>query len=579
MKNMKYFPFERNKYFYGKLLTVDDFETEQRYMNDKRRVINRFLHGCGVVCGMNVVMIDDMTISIEPGLALDFSGREIVIDTPVLKKLTMIEGFDAFMRKENDKQYFYLCLDYEEKEKESVHNMTGAVGEEYNRYQESYRLTVSDNEPTVENLSNRGFFELTKTVYSGNGIHIRQTVPKYVQMGDELEFKVIIENKGQMQPIRFVYDMELECLENDGTNLIEISFDEEKQEKKYRYEQTYRIKAANIRDAHGTMEVIRERFRLYIGEHRVEARAVYKASVQIIENKVWDKVQADYYQGAMEDIIRSNYQQSIYLAKIFVLRAGDSYVIDAVEPMPFEQYVYNNVLSDIMDRLMLEDAGRKGAFAASLAAGSSERKSSQEVKNAAKISTGHVVLDLGIGGNMGQRFFSDEISHELGLGKVTIILGQCEAVTEEGSVVYGSPEVFEDEVPFRAELAAKTYPEKGTFMIGMRLIEPTMTRYVRVNWTAVCNPSEQAQEMEEMAMFIKPENLYLKTRESYYLETKFRGVEPTKVKWEVIEENGGTIEQNGKYTAPNVQGIYEVTAASTVYENMKASIYIVVRDI
>ena len=35
MKNMKYFPFERNKYFYGKLLTVDDFETEQRYMNDK----------------------------------------------------------------------------------------------------------------------------------------------------------------------------------------------------------------------------------------------------------------------------------------------------------------------------------------------------------------------------------------------------------------------------------------------------------------------------------------------------------------------------------------------------------------
>lgn len=79
MKNMKYFPFERNKYFYGKLLTVDDFETEQRYMNDKRRVLNRFLYGTGVVCGLNVVPIDDMTISVEPGLALDFSGREIVV--------------------------------------------------------------------------------------------------------------------------------------------------------------------------------------------------------------------------------------------------------------------------------------------------------------------------------------------------------------------------------------------------------------------------------------------------------------------------------------------------------------------
>ena len=96
MKNMKYFPFERNKYFYGKLLTVDDFETEQRYMNDKRRVLNRFLYGTGVVCGLNVVPIDDMTISVEPGLALDFSGREIVVDTPAVKKLSMIDGFDSF---------------------------------------------------------------------------------------------------------------------------------------------------------------------------------------------------------------------------------------------------------------------------------------------------------------------------------------------------------------------------------------------------------------------------------------------------------------------------------------------------
>ena len=41
MKNLNYFPFERNKYFYGKLLSVDDFETEQKYMNNKRRMGNR----------------------------------------------------------------------------------------------------------------------------------------------------------------------------------------------------------------------------------------------------------------------------------------------------------------------------------------------------------------------------------------------------------------------------------------------------------------------------------------------------------------------------------------------------------
>ena len=85
MKNMKYFPFERNKYFYGKLLTVDDFETEQRYMNDKRRVLNRFLYGTGVVCGLNVVPIDDMTISGTRTCSGFLWPGEIVVDTPAVK--------------------------------------------------------------------------------------------------------------------------------------------------------------------------------------------------------------------------------------------------------------------------------------------------------------------------------------------------------------------------------------------------------------------------------------------------------------------------------------------------------------
>ena len=97
LKNLKYFNFERNKYFYGKLLNVEDFETEQRYMNDKRRLINRLIHGMGVVCGMNVIRVDEATISIEMGLALDFAGREIVIEKPVLKKLSTIDGFFIFI--------------------------------------------------------------------------------------------------------------------------------------------------------------------------------------------------------------------------------------------------------------------------------------------------------------------------------------------------------------------------------------------------------------------------------------------------------------------------------------------------
>ena len=73
--------FERNKYFYGKLLSVRDFETEQFYMNGKRHLLNRLIHGSGVVCGLRVEKVenDNQAVRITPGVALDSWGREILV--------------------------------------------------------------------------------------------------------------------------------------------------------------------------------------------------------------------------------------------------------------------------------------------------------------------------------------------------------------------------------------------------------------------------------------------------------------------------------------------------------------------
>ncbi|RIK74672.1 hypothetical protein DCC62_14805, partial [candidate division KSB1 bacterium] len=47
--------FERNNYFYSKLMTVRDFFAEQRYFNEKRWLMNRMISGWGVVCGLDVI--------------------------------------------------------------------------------------------------------------------------------------------------------------------------------------------------------------------------------------------------------------------------------------------------------------------------------------------------------------------------------------------------------------------------------------------------------------------------------------------------------------------------------------------
>jgi len=44
----EYGKFQRNRYFYWKLLTSDDFITEQTYFMEKHRRHNRYLHGCGI---------------------------------------------------------------------------------------------------------------------------------------------------------------------------------------------------------------------------------------------------------------------------------------------------------------------------------------------------------------------------------------------------------------------------------------------------------------------------------------------------------------------------------------------------
>ena len=92
MNHANFFPFERNRYFYGKLLTVRDFEVEQRYHCSKRALLNRLLHGSGVVCGLGVTASDESTLMIESGMALDYQGREIVLPETLFRKLQMLEA-------------------------------------------------------------------------------------------------------------------------------------------------------------------------------------------------------------------------------------------------------------------------------------------------------------------------------------------------------------------------------------------------------------------------------------------------------------------------------------------------------
>lgn len=79
---------ERLNYFTGQFLAERDLRAEQEYHIAKHRQHNRYLHGHGTVCGLKVAQhpnpaCRDRFVVLEPGLALDCCGREIVVHEPV----------------------------------------------------------------------------------------------------------------------------------------------------------------------------------------------------------------------------------------------------------------------------------------------------------------------------------------------------------------------------------------------------------------------------------------------------------------------------------------------------------------
>ena len=87
---------ERNRYFYGLLMDAERFQKDQDYFNRKDALLNRFVTGAGVVCGLGLTFDSTTSVlTLSPGVAFDFAGRVVVVPaaTPVdITQLTDTQG-------------------------------------------------------------------------------------------------------------------------------------------------------------------------------------------------------------------------------------------------------------------------------------------------------------------------------------------------------------------------------------------------------------------------------------------------------------------------------------------------------
>ncbi|HZD42908.1 MAG TPA: hypothetical protein VE134_02495, partial [Methanomicrobiales archaeon] len=136
-------------------MTARDMQAEQMYHADRLDTASRFVLGEGIVCGLEGTVKKDeetggLTVTLQPGLALDCCGRQVVVESATTVKLDPPE---------NDSVHLYLTYDECEKEPVPMTGSESACEDEggYNRVLEIFEIEYGDEPkesykvvPTIE---------------------------------------------------------------------------------------------------------------------------------------------------------------------------------------------------------------------------------------------------------------------------------------------------------------------------------------------------------------------------------------------------------------------------------------------
>lgn len=569
MKHNHYFSYERNHYFYGKLLTEHDFENEQKYGNDKRRLINRYLHGTGIVSGLQTVAVDEKTISVETGFALDFAGREIVVDVPVMKKISLIDGYEAVAEQDNQ-AFCYLCIEYDE---QPAGQMTSTINnqQEFARYKEGYHLYLTTLAPQDTSYRTRAFFEQELTLYQDQDLKIVQVIPRILQTDGSCPVRIVIFSEREQQDVSLHMTEKLEHLSFQGEELLPIDLNHILLGKGEQKVFVYTLQVKRVSDCEARIMLAAP---LQLTTHKVEQHIPTDVNVGIpvTEQDLEQALTERFYKESFDEISRTGFMNGVYLAKIELIRGGSLLIVDSVVNDPFQQKVCSNYLLRAVAEWQKQGQKAQPGKTDSQTDGLPENAEGRNEKDGQKlrVSHGKVTIDMGIGGKRGQSFFSEKIVHGLGLGIVNLQLSM-----ENKNYLYsGSQEVFPD-MSVKAELAARVDPKTGTFVIGARLLESTSDQLLTIYWTAFTAAAPYGEMAKTPRIYIQPSVLQMRVREERILKAEVEGVQDKAVTWKC---EGGDINQNGIYTAPNEAGIYAITAVSRADEKLTASIYAVVRE-
>ncbi len=571
MAGNQIYPFEKNRYYPGKMLTTADFKAEQGYHINKMRFMNSLLYGTGIVCGCGVISLDGLSVLIESGVAIDGSGREIIIDKSVVKKLSTIEGFDKL-----HSMTACLCARYEEKDIHSVY----AVGHkesdqeyEYNRISEGYEIFIIDKdeydecfeletdflqkEKLFEGPDFEGYLVMPTVACKGRNVMARIEICKLTDAEKKLTYKGVLDIPNFSSP--------------KGTQQIEINVDDIDLPEGGIYTKNLWM---SVQDHGGTeANVIL----------RSGSAAAFEDDVAIhVENSFDMKVKLsdDYPLSLIKreigkislEMRQSVTATSIKLAEIDLMKTDSAYIIESIRESKENPYITLPSQDGITDRYMEffvkePDINKETNMVIERPEiGQPISYAPGEQKN---IATGVLEIPLGKDARLGDIRYSGEITHGLGSGNVYVSIGY-EYISQDQtlgasakSTVYGNPELFsrQSQHLVDAETAVRVLNDKGSFVVAAKLLKDVEYLVLTYRWVAIKFPTGEeldASDYYGKSISAKTPTVVMKPRENYYFGVQFNNMDSCSISYELTAPGTGEISEDGVYTAPAKEGVYEI---------------------
>ena len=572
MNNSQIYPFERNRYYPKKRLSSADYQAEQDYFNNKRRFLNGLMYGQGVVCGLGVFSLDDLSLLVESGVALDGMGREIVVEASDVKKLSSLTGFESLKSNEAT-----LCLRYKEEPVHKVYAIDQSDPEkefQYNRVKEGYELFLMDKSDLDESFEMDSEFLTRGTLMSSDHFLVEYTMPATVSRSMLVKARVVVK-KLDSADVRLTYRGVLQvpaftCPDGSSEIAIDIADVSLGEGESLFYEYWMRVLdtpacESNIILKTGTAAG-------YENDRAVPVPANFALKVLLSDMLPRELVNREIGRLNLEMRNIGGQGDFIRLADLKLVRTDSAYIIEDVEDVAAKSYVTAPAQemrrAEYLDYFIKQaDIGGGGVAYTPVreSSGAAEHSSSLP-----EVATGVLEIPLGENARKGTVHYSGEIVHGLGRGNVYVDVGY-EYIRDDQSLganakstIYGNPDIFapDQRTVVDAETAVRVLNDKGSFVVGARLLKNVDYLVLTYRWVAIRFPAGNDLELSEdySGRSISPETptVRMSTKENHFFGVRYNNMDKCSVTYELTEAGSGSITADGIYTAPAKPGVYEI---------------------